>query len=42
MSGISEIREIGSFAIRAIAIQIAIEMTMSATRANGDFSSRRI
>lgn len=40
MGGIREIGAIGSFVIRAIAIQIVIEMAMSAIRTNDDFPGR--
>jgi hypothetical protein len=42
MGTIGEIRGIGSFVIRAIAIQIVIEMAMSVIRANDDFPGRGI
>src|ERR1700739_2064632 len=42
MGKIRQIGGIGSFVIRAIAIQIVIEMAMSATRANHDSSDREV
>ena len=42
MGRIREIGGIGSFVIRAIAIQIVIEMAMSAIRGNDDFRDREV
>ena len=40
MGGAREIGEIRSCEVRAIAIQVAIEMAMSSVRANDDFPGR--